>query len=192
MIECWAAGESPASPWTLNAGSGPFARKVLAEMVLCPQAGAAAAGIAWAALAQKELLLPRERSSSLLLFSLLFGDTCGCISHSQNFFSPIFVLFKRGGVGEWCGGGAWDGKSFSYPFGGWQCFVFLSLAVRADSLLGCGYGSAQFSLHAADVDLSSWRCTLPLLLDLPPWSQLNPVLNGNVLNSRVTPPVKMV
>lgn len=99
MIECWAAGESPASPWTLNAGSGPFARKVLAEMVLCPQAGAAAAGIAWAALAQKELLLPRERSSSLLLFSLLFGDTCGCISHSQNFFSPIFVLFKRGGVG---------------------------------------------------------------------------------------------
>lgn len=46
MIECWAAGESPASPWTLNAGSGPFAREVLAEMVLCPQAGAAAAGIA--------------------------------------------------------------------------------------------------------------------------------------------------
>lgn len=33
------------------------------------------------------------------MFGLLSGDTCGCISHSQNSPPPIFACFKRAGRG---------------------------------------------------------------------------------------------
>lgn len=42
------------------------------------------------------VLPPRERSSSLPLFTLLSGDTCGCTSHSQIFFPPYFCAFQKG------------------------------------------------------------------------------------------------
>lgn len=54
--------------------------------------------------------------------------------------------------------------SVSYLFDGWWwiVFFFLFLVAGADSLLSHSYFFAQFSLHTADVDLSSWNSTYML------------------------------